>query len=87
MIVCLSANAFRKFLAVYQQVTSTKCIFFESDMYFSVVSWDIRGNCCNFALGNQKNNGLSPALPRREGSPMLIISEYVSAGRQTANPL
>ena len=42
-------NAFRKFLSVYQWVTSTKCIFFESDMYFSVVSWDICEKCCNFA--------------------------------------
>ena len=43
-------NAFRKFLAVYQRVTSAKCIFFESNMYFSVVSWDICENCCNFAV-------------------------------------
>ena len=44
---------FRKFIAVYQCVTSSKCIFFESDMYFPVVSWDIREKCSNFALESQ----------------------------------
>ena len=52
-------NTFRKFLAVYQRVTSSKCIFLESDMYFSVVSWDICEKCCNFALGNQKKDPLN----------------------------
>ena len=56
-------NGFRKLLSVYQQVTKTKCRFLETNIYFSALYWDVRENCCNFALGNQKNNGLSPRPP------------------------
>ena len=40
----------RKYSPVYQCITSTKQFFLESLIYFSVVSWDIREKCSNFAL-------------------------------------
>ena len=42
-------TAFRKFLPVYQHVTSLKRVLFETIIYFYVVSWDIREKCSNFA--------------------------------------
>ena len=36
----------------------------------------------NVTLHSETGKASPPALPRREGSPMLITSEYVSAGRQ-----
>ena len=54
---------FRKFPSVYQRVTSVKYIFFESDMYFSESCFCNQDFCCNFAIGKQKNNGLSPRPP------------------------
>ena len=53
MIVYLCAYSLRKYPPVYQYVTDIKYIFLESLIYFSVVSWDIREKCSNFALESQ----------------------------------
>ncbi len=39
-----------RYNTTYQYVTDMKYIFLESLIYFSVVSWDIREKCSNFAL-------------------------------------
>ena len=57
----------RKFISVYQRVTSLKCIFFGTIIYFSVVSCDNGENCCNFALGNRKDHSLFPPPPSSVG--------------------
>ena len=61
---------------------------------FATNAFNIRDNYCRLQknvvtlhLEIRRTTASPPALPRREGSPMLITSEYVSAGRQTANPL
>ena len=42
---------FRKFLSLYQWVTSAKCNFLASNIFFLCYLGGFRGNCCNFALG------------------------------------
>ena len=52
MIVLLVLEIyFRKFLSVYQQVTSIKYRFFESIIYFPDSYFCLRKKCCNFTLG------------------------------------
>ena len=46
-------NVFRKFLSVYQYVTSVKCNFLGNDMYFSDGCFCNQDFCCNFAIGKQ----------------------------------
>ena len=53
MIVIYAPYSLRKYPPVYQYVTDIKYIFLESLIYFSVVSWDIREKCSNFALESQ----------------------------------
>ena len=53
MIVLYAPYCLRKYSPVYQCITSTKQFFLESLIFFSVVSWDIREKCSNFALESQ----------------------------------
>ena len=39
----------------------------------------------NVTLHSETGKASPPALPRREGSPMLITSEYVSVGEPNFN--